>query len=183
MMRTADLISPAYLEAQRQLHADPRGYGQRGSKWADTVRALAIRFAAGSILDYGCGQGSLARALKAQPESWYRIEEYDPAVRGKDARPSFADLVVCTDVLEHVEGDHVTAVIADLQMLTRKALLVVISLIPTGKTLPDGRQAHITLKDVDAWRTLFSARFDILDELAIKPEKQWVAVLTQKERR
>lgn len=175
-MRTFELISPRYRDEQRQLHAAPRGYGQRGSKWADTVLMVATTYGAGSVLDYGCGQGSLAAALRERP-GILRVEEYDPAIAGKDHLPSFADMVVCTDVMEHVEGDRIPNVIAHLSLLTRKVLFLVVALVPTAKTLSTGEQAHISLYDVDWWRTVFSQAFEILDEPLVKPEKQWVAIL------
>lgn len=175
-MKSVDLISPAYREEQRRLHAEPRGYGQRGRKWAPQILELVARCDGGSVLDYGCGQGSLAAALAGQP-GVLRIAEYDPAIMGKDGRPAFADIVVCTDVMEHVEPRYIVTVIDHLASLTRKFLFLVVSLVPTAKTLSDGRQAHISLYDVPFWREAFGRRFAIVEELDIKPEKQWAAVL------
>src|SRR5687768_6509249 len=102
MLRPVDLISPAYVDMQRLLHAAPRGYGGRGEKWAGIVLQVAMAYKATSILDYGCGQGSLARVLRAQDLGPIRVDEYDPAIPGKDHLLEFADLVNCTDVLEHI---------------------------------------------------------------------------------
>lgn len=175
MMRAIDLISPAYLQEQKVLHASPRGYGERGRKWADTVLALAKTHDAGSILDYGCGQGSLVKALRGQTSA--RLDEYDPAIPGKESLPSFADLVVCTDVMEHVEGACLPSVIAHLSVLTRRVLFLVISLVPTAKTLTNGDQAHISLYPVAYWREAFELDFELIDEFDIKADKQWAAVL------
>ncbi len=167
------LISPLYLEEQRRLHAAPRGYGQRGRKWAETVNTLIADFHAQSVLDYGCGQGSLAPLLTA-PD----VREYDPAIPGKDGPPDPADLVICTDVLEHVEPEHLLPVLRHLGVLTRRGLFVVVSLVETAKTLSDGRQAHINLQTADWWRECFtSLGWKVDRELNVKPEKQWVAVL------
>lgn len=169
------LISDAYRAEQQRLHADPRGYGGRGRKWADTVRDIARTYGCASILDYGCGQGSLAVALA---DSGLDVREYDPAVAGKDAAPAPADLVVCTDVLEHVEPDRIWAVVGHLASLSGKALFLVVSLVETAKTLSDGRQAHILLHTPAWWREMVGAHGCLVArELAIKPEKQWVAVL------
>ena len=169
------LISEAYRAEQVRLHADPRGYGGRGRKWADTVREVARTYGCVSMLDYGCGQGSLAVALAG---SGLQVAEYDPAVAGKDAPPAPADLVVCTDVLEHVEPERIWAVVGHLTSLSAKALFVVVSLVETAKTLSDGRQAHILLRSPEWWRELTAAHGLLLArELAVKPEKQWAAVL------
>lgn len=144
-------ISPAYLEEQRWLHDQPAGYGGKGDRWATAVHRLAATSGAASILDYGCGQGALARELARRGVT---AAEYDPAIPGKDDDPAPADLVVCTDVLEHVEEPHLRAVLAHLQQLTHLVLFVSIGLKPAGKTLRDGRNAHITLKKPATWRRL-----------------------------
>ena len=56
-------ISAAYRDEQIWLHAEPRGYGGRGSKWAEVVAWLRTLYGARTVLDYGCGQGSLAAAV------------------------------------------------------------------------------------------------------------------------
>jgi hypothetical protein len=177
------LISDKYLELQRMMHANPRGYGQRGDKWAPAVRDLAAHFEATSILDYGCGAGSLMKALRAMNLPGMRLAEYDPAIPGKDSLPTFADLVVASDVLEHIEPRRLDHVLKHLKLLSRKALFVVIATRPAKKLLPNGKNAHLIIED-DAWweNTVREAGFAVhpgpkspLD----KPSKEWVAVLTQ----
>lgn len=151
-MNRDDLISDGYLKEQQILHAAPRGYGGRGSKWSKVVAELKKEFGCASVLDYGCGQGSLARELAGR----FAVEEYDPAIPGKDQVPDCRyDLVVCTDVLEHIESDKIARVMRHLSEVTGRALFSVISLVPTGKTLSDGRQAHILLRSEEWWRYQF----------------------------
>ena len=171
-------ISPEYLAEQKRLHADPRGYGGRGDKWADQVVTIAAGVGAASVLDYGCGQGSLKRELeRLNPR--LRVSEYDPAIPGKDGEPPFADLVVCTDVLEHVEEKFVDAVLMHLATLARRAVFVVVSTVPTEKTLSAGRQAHITLKPEKWWLYRASAAGLVVREkvLVKKPGKEFALVL------
>lgn len=169
------LITPAYLEEQRALHAAPRGYGGKGSRWADMVATLCRDTDPSSILDYGAGQATLERAL--WEHGWF-IKSYDPAVEGIHHPPGPADLVICTDVLEHIEPECLDAVIEDLARLTLRTLFVVIGLTPTAKTLSDGRQAHISLHPPTWWGDrLRQAGFKITEIHSIRPDKQWVAVL------
>jgi 2-polyprenyl-3-methyl-5-hydroxy-6-metoxy-1,4-benzoquinol methylase len=169
----ADLISDAYLAEQVRLHAAPRGYGARGSRWAEAVHALASQYHCRTILDYGCGQGSLARALTPMGRT---VTEYDPAVAGKDQLPTPADLVVCTDVLEHVESAHIFAVAQHLAALTRRALFLVVSLVETDKRLSDGRQAHILLRTPAWWQTLLEAHDFQLARQVPTGAKHWGTV-------
>lgn len=151
MIAPSALISPAYLELQRRLHARPKGYGGKGDTWAQPVLDLVARFRASSVLDYGCGRGALKRALEPIKPVSLDVREYDPAIPGKDGRPSFADLVVCTDVLEHIEPDRLDAVLAHLKTLARTAVFVVIALRESNKTLADGRNAHLIVAPADWW--------------------------------
>lgn len=168
MIAAGDRISAPYLAEQVALHAAPRGYGGRGSKWATAVIDLMLRGRYWSVLDYGCGQGSLVAALKSGSVRLrgVRFDEYDPAIPGKDSPPTFADLVICTDVLEHVEPDKLDAVLAHLKQLARRAVFAVIALRPSNKTLSDGRNAHLIIESADWWRArLTDAGFTVADYL------------------
>jgi hypothetical protein len=175
------LISEKYCGLQRILHAQPRGYGGRGDKWADVVVALIADYQASSVLDYGCGQGSLKRAVLAEPRPGLRFDEYDPAIPGKDRLPDFADLVVTTDVLEHIEPDRLDAVLAHLRSVARKAIFAVISLKDSNKILADGRNAHLIIRPATWWqKRLEAAGFTIRrapDCARKKKSHEWTVVL------
>lgn len=186
-MTREELISNGYLEEQRMLHAAPKSYGGRGAKWAPLVSELAAKHRARSVLDYGCGQGSLAEALRplwdpASPLFAFMMAEYDPAIAGKEQPPSVRfDLVVCTDVLEHIESDRIHAVFRHLSELTSRALFSVICLVPTSHTLSNGRQAHILIRSVEWWKYQFEEHGFVLSstvrsEDPNKEHKQLAAV-------
>ena len=152
----SNLISEEYRRLNIELHSTGK-FGMHGSRWADRVTAIAQVIGAATLLDYGCGQGSLAAAL-ALP-----ITEYDPAIEGKDARPKPADLVICTDVLEHIEPEFLNNVVDDLHDLSTKALFAVISTRLAKKILADGRNAHLIVEPPSFWREIFSKRFTIVE--------------------
>jgi hypothetical protein len=145
------LYSPEYLDLNRELHS--RGnYGISGHKWAAKVHDLAGQCEAQTILDYGCGQGTLAAALrKNYPDMPGSIFEYDPAIPGKEDKPRRVDLVVCGDVLEHIEPDCLLAVLDDIQSIARKAVFLVVATQPAVKILADGRNAHLIVEPVEWW--------------------------------
>lgn len=178
-MTRLDLISPAYRAEQGVLHAATRGYGGKGDKWADVVLATAQQYDCWSVLDYGCGQGALARAILMREDRRVLVREYDPAIEGKDGRPMFADLVVCTDVLEHVEPERLDAVLAHLKSLARRAVFVVINTQPSNKTLTDGRNAHLIVESHAWWgERLYAAGFTVIWDLEHTTAKHFAAVLT-----
>jgi len=142
----ADLITPGYAEQNRLLHEMEPSYGTSGQKWGRYVERLIEGERFKTILDYGCGKGTLAAVLPG-----YKIAEYDPCIAGKDDRPQPAELVVCTDVLEHIEPSLIDNVLADLRALTQKKLFFNIATRPAKKSLPDGRNAHILLQPPIWW--------------------------------
>ncbi len=151
----ADLISPDYLALQKELHSHGK-YGISSGRWVGPLKALIARYRAETVLDYGCGRGKLKAGLGDI------VREYDPAIPGKDAEPKGADIVVCTDVLEHIEPDKLDNVLAHLRGLTGKLLFFNIATRPAGKFLADGRNAHLIIEPGSWWRARLVKHFHIV---------------------
>ena len=149
------LITAEYQAQNTFMHNAPEGYGGDGYKKATEIRTFAEQIGAGTILDYGCGEGTLKKALKLDGWAPY-IGEYDPGVEGKTVLPKPADLVVCSDVLQHIEPDKLHNVIDHICRLIKKGAYFYIATRPANKTLPDGRNTHLVVKDVKWWRNLLS---------------------------
>lgn len=152
------LISQAYAQENRALHERYASYGSKGYQWAAYVEAIVVEEEHRSVLDYGCGKGALAQTLA---RAGIQVAEYDPAIEGKDIAPEAADLVVCLDVLEHVEPENLNAVLSDLARLTKRRIFFDICVRAAFKTLSDGRNAHLTLQPASWWRDKLSQVFDI----------------------
>jgi 2-polyprenyl-3-methyl-5-hydroxy-6-metoxy-1,4-benzoquinol methylase len=151
------LISPEYLELQRELHS--RGnYGVSALRWADAVNELACAHRCRTVLDYGCGRGLLAQALPFHRP--YDLYEYDPAIEGKDVPPrGLFDMVFCGDVLEHIEPDLLDDVLGDIRCLAARIVLLVVATRPAKKMLADGRNAHLIVEAFDWWLPRLAARW------------------------
>ena len=148
------LISPEYAALNAELHRQKESYGGIFTNAANFSR-VADYYGTKDILDYGCGKGVLAKAL-----SWM-IKEYDPAIPGKDGPAEPADIVVCRDVLEHIEPECLEAVLSDLVRCVKKVGLFTIATGPSWKTLADGRNAHLIQRSCAWWREKLSAYFSI----------------------
>lgn len=183
-MNLEELISQEYRQEQVILHARPNGYGGKGDKWAPAVMGFILGRHCRSVLDYGCGEGSLVNCLRAFVSEDTDLREYDPAIPGKDSLPEPADLVVCTDVLEHIEPGKLSAVFEHLNALALKALFLVIATRPSGKTLSDGRNAHLILESKEWWgERLRQAGFKWIPGPASpskKPSREFVAVVIKR---
>lgn len=77
---------------------------------------------------------------------------YDPGIEELSEYPTFpGEMVVCTDVLEHVPAQDIPWFLDELFNLTTKVLHVTIHLGPAVTFLPDGRNAHVTVRPRDWW--------------------------------
>jgi len=162
------LISAEYRELNRRLHKDNLSYGVGGAKHAPLVIKLVesisktVKFP--RVLDYGCGRSYLSKALP------FAIDEYDPAIPGKDQSPRQADLVVSTDVMEHIEPNCLDAVLDDIRRCARHMALLVIHTGPSHKTLADGRNSHLIIEGEKFWREKVEQFFVIPEKgLMVRP--------------
>lgn len=152
-------ISEGYAALNRKLYRDNLAYGVGGAKYAPMVIKLVGLLSANghppSVLDYGCGRGTLQKALP------FPIWEYDPAIEGKEESPRPADLVVCSDVLEHVEPELLRVVLDDLRRCVKQLGYFAIHTGASTKKLADGRNTHLIQKDAEWWRAKLSKFFHI----------------------
>ena len=161
------LVTPEYLELQKQMH-EKENYGISGHKHAKTVHSLAQqlsrKYGSVSVLDYGCGQSTLKKALEGYPPiAGMEFREYDPSIEGKDSPPEAADLVVCSDVMEHIEPECLANVLDHIKSLTNKLVFFWIDTAEAVKVLPDGRNAHISIHKPDWWYKKIKARFIVAE--------------------
>ena len=146
-----------------QLHSTG-GYGKVGSMFGEQVSRLLTKLNARSLLDYGCGsRRSLLETLNLPPGAVY--EGYDPCVPEYSADPLPADLVVCIDVLEHIEPELLDNVLDHLASLCDPYGFFSIHLGPAAKTLPDGRNAHLIQQPPAWWRLRLEPRFKVLQAI------------------
>jgi NADPH:quinone reductase-like Zn-dependent oxidoreductase len=150
------LITESYRQQNAELHKSPK-YGRQGAKWSFHVVDLAKRYDCKNILDYGCGKGLLKKSIE-----YWDVREYDPAIPGKELAER-SDLVICTDVLEHIEPDLLDNVLKHLSNMTGKILFVCIATkLAKNHILPDGRNPHLSLHDANWWQAKLEEYFNIM---------------------
>lgn len=120
-----------------------------------------------SVLDYGCGKASIYQSKNIRlkdgttitnVQSYWNVNEiafYDPAVQCYSKFPSSSyDAVICTDVLEHCHEQDLENIISELFNLANKFVYANIASYPAEKFLPNGDNAHITIRPPEWWRNL-----------------------------
>lgn len=150
------MISTNYRKEQQKLHENPK-YGVAALHYAPIVAQLIRDNGFRSLHDYGAGKRRLRDALTLDVD----YSASDPAFP-EYGEPRPADLVCCIDVLEHVEPDHLDAVLGDLARITTKAGFFTVHTKPALKTLSDGRNAHLIQQPASWWLPRLCARLEVI---------------------
>lgn len=138
----------------RTMHQDPKMFkGGSLKTYIHDVGKMIQDSNVKSLLDYGCGKAishtdyNLQRLWRLE-----RVGLFDPGVEKYSNKPEGTfDMTVCIDVMEHVPEECVDIVLADIASYTKKIAVFSISTRPASKILPDGRNAHLTVKDSRWW--------------------------------
>jgi hypothetical protein len=152
------LITDEYRKMMHEYHNNCLVYGVGAGNYAEIVKKLYESIQAKSCLDYGAGKGYLGKALD------FPLWEYDPAIPEISESPRSADLVCCIDVLEHIEPECLTAVLADIARCVLKCGYFVIHTKAARKILPDGRNTHLIQEDKVWWENRLKEFFYLTND-------------------
>jgi hypothetical protein len=150
-------LSSEYKDLIQTYHRESAHWGSGSHRHAGFLAEMLDD--GDTVLDYGCGKGTLKIAMAG-----YDVREFDPGIPGKDAEPEPADVVVCTDVLEHIEPEYIDKVIGHIYSLARKRVFLTIAMRPAHAVLPDGRNAHLIIEGLDWWKEKLSKHF-VMDSI------------------
>jgi hypothetical protein len=159
MPNAAKLISEEYAAQQQHLH-DTTEYGTMAQHYGPLLSQIVDKLEITHLLDYGCGSRmGLLKTLKVPRKLTY--QGYDPGVEELKAPPLPAEMVCCIDVLEHVEPEYLDNVLDHLCSLTEVVAFLSVHTGPAMKTLPDGRNAHLTQEPIEWWLPKLWSRWDV----------------------
>lgn len=171
------VISEAQRRLNRTLHEQNDHFGNRadGAGLAGRLPQALLRMhelgICNSVLDYGTGKGKLVQRLRKEIGAKVDVEGYDPAVPAWAEKPKQqVDILICLDVLEHIEMESIDAVLMEIKHLTRRFCYLVVDLQPAIKQLSDGRNAHILLAPPDWWVNKLSQLFPCIAAFPIYHE-------------
>ncbi len=126
--------------------------------YREQVRPIFNEHSISTVLDYGCG-GSDWRSSGFDETSgqsameYFKLQDayrYEPA-RDIDERQQ-VDCVVSFDVLEHIFVSDVTCVLRDIFSYASKLIVLNIACYPAAAKLPNGENAHITVRHPLWWK-------------------------------
>lgn len=151
---TIDSLVPAY----RAMAGTDNFHGLSILQHADSIGKMVRLVRAKTLLDFGCGR---ADAYRSPHKVWHQwgldranVTLYDPAFNRDDKLPPEGkkfDVVVCSDVLEHVPEAEVDAFIERLAAYARHGLWASVCCRPAKKKFADGTNLHVCVKPYDWW--------------------------------
>lgn len=175
------LISEEYRSQQQHLH-ETTEYGTMAQHYGPLVSEIIKKMKITHLLDYGCGRRmGLTKTLKVDHKLIY--QGYDPGSGLEElmSPPVPAEMVCCIDVLEHVEPPFLENVLDHLVELTQLVAFITVHTGPAMKTLPDGRNAHLTQEPIEWWLSKILSRFD-LQTVQKVGDHSWYTIVTAKPR-
>ena len=176
------LISDYYmtqLEILRDKDHEPM-WGNSGKQHIDAIEKLlrdrSLRLK--SLVDYGCGHGYIINELiRRGMGPRCGMTGYDPGIAQCAALPDPADMLISTDVLEHIEPECLDDVLKHMASLTLKMAYINISYRLARTILPDGRNAHLIVQPPSWWKEQLEKVYSRVELFKLNERKEWVAYI------
>lgn len=148
------MISDDYIKILKELNG-VGNFGKR-TKMPKYLAEFISAIKPLSILDFGCGSGNLVATMTELYPNM-SIQGYDPGnnLFNQNIDLVKVDLLVSTDVLEHIEPEFIDDTLKFLSTKSRY-FYHLIALAPSSTVLPDGRNAHLILESPAWWRNKFT---------------------------
>ena len=142
-------IIQEYYDIYLKHYENGKVYGRSSEDLLNILSPHIIKLNPKSILDYGCGRSSLINYFWNDGKR--QLYKYDPAIREyRDLPKKPIDLVICTDVLEHIPIGYLQIIFAKIINISEKVIFGV-STIPARQKLSNGDNAHITILNFNQW--------------------------------
>ena len=105
-----------------------------------------------TLLDFGCGKGN-QYFIEEEHKSWGIMPTlHDPGIEEFSTLPDkLFDGVISTDVMEHIPETNVQDVLREIFKRAKKFVFLAISTRPAITILPNGENAHCTVRPIDWW--------------------------------
>lgn len=154
-----------YIKQYKLLYKRKKNYGKTSIKLYDMLKKIINDLNISSVLDYGCGKSKLLDLIKKNKK--IKIYRYDPAIKKySKLTKNKVNLVICTDVLQHVPLYDLDRVLKEIKS---KGIYILFYIKCTNhKTkLPNKTYANCTVYDKKWWLEKLSNYYDDIKEIKI----------------
>jgi hypothetical protein len=136
---------------------------------APKIKQIIDRTQSKTLLDYGSGKGQLYErkdieiggAVAPSLKEYWGLESircYDPGYEPFSQLPQDQfDAVISTDVLEHITEPDLPWILDEMFGFARRFVFANIACYPAKKNLPNGQNAHCTVRSPDWWAGMIHA--------------------------
>ena len=140
-----------YIDQAKKVHENENKWrGTTVRQYIPEINKLRREYGLVTMLDYGCGKAQFHDPI------WNAVK-YDPAIEIFNTKPvGKFDLVISTDVLEHVPEENIDEVIADIFNYSDRWVFVSVCCREAREILPNGMNAHATIKPEEWWKEKFN---------------------------
>lgn len=153
------LIDKEYQKQLASMHSS--GKFNHGAKAYTIVKDFITEYKPVSIIDFGCGHGSLIATISELHPN-ISLAGYDPGNAEFDKLPDRTfDAVISTDAIEHIEPKFLTETLQTIGNLMQRCGCFRIACYPAKKKLPDGRNAHLIVQPPEWWREQLIAHMGV----------------------
>ena len=145
-----------YIVQYKQYHRENNNYsGNSLQPQAMHIQDLIIDTKSQTVLDYGCGKGHQYTKWNMHKDWGLMPELYDPAVPTHDVLPNKQfDGIISTDVMEHIPEEQIPEVFEYIFSHADKFVFLGISTQLAKALLPNGENAHCTVKPIEWWTNM-----------------------------
>lgn len=147
-------INQKYIDLYSEFHKDASRYpGDSIRNGVKDIQRLINETGSKSLLDYGCGKGN-QYTVENIHKDWDidSLELYDPAVPKYSELPKGRfDGIYSTDVMEHIPEEVLPSVFSYIFENADKFIFLAICTKEAHAILPNGENAHCTVKPVEWW--------------------------------
>lgn len=135
----------------------------QAKEYRNHLRPILRQHSIFTVLDYGCGGSDwnikgFDSASNQSATEYFNLKKsflYEPA-RAIDER-HMVDCVISFDVLEHIFISDVPSVLRDMFSYASKLIVLNIACYPAAAKLPNGENAHITVRDRSWWKGMLDS--------------------------
>lgn len=144
-------LQQEYVSYYVDLHHQDALYGNGAHELMEYILPFIVELKPQSILDYGAGKSDFVMDISSYVNDCQGYK-FDPAIKDIAVLPKDkVDLVINTDVMEHIPEENIEATLEKISRISQNVYFNICTTL-SDEILPNGKNAHITIKPPEWWQ-------------------------------